>query len=260
VLFVIVPAERRVECYDSLYEAGGFHYESLSVIIRFLKDYQVLNNLPVDDWTWSVKIVCEPKQNNLINCGVFVCIQMYCMMKCWDLNSIPVDAYNSRLRLFIAYSMLKWDISTKGYSFSPIPAPLDNAFRLPYDGATRIFYQCLYNHLYFLILKKSSEIPVHNRPMSLASFPQKGHLHAVLYFLFSFLFLEACLIWPSPFVHGAFVLHHIYPCHELPLQRSIHCPTHRQTQFEHHCHKSVLVNIHISVGSQKTYFFAASPG
>jgi Ulp1 family protease len=55
VLFVIVPAERWVECYDSLYEAGGFHNESLSFIIRFLKDYKVLNSLPVDDWTWSVK-------------------------------------------------------------------------------------------------------------------------------------------------------------------------------------------------------------
>jgi Ulp1 family protease len=74
VLFVIVPAERRVECYDSLYEAVGFHYESLSVITRFIKDYQVLKKLPVDDWLWSVKIICEPKQNNLIYCGVFVCM------------------------------------------------------------------------------------------------------------------------------------------------------------------------------------------
>jgi Ulp1 family protease len=93
VLFIIFPAERCVECYDSLYEAGGFHYESLSVIIRFLKDYQVLNKLPVDDWTWSVKIVSEPKQNNLIDCGVFVCMRMYCMMKGWDRDSIPVDAF-----------------------------------------------------------------------------------------------------------------------------------------------------------------------
>jgi Ulp1 family protease len=140
VLFVIVPAECRVECYDSLYEIGGFHYESLIVIIRFKKDYQVLNTVPVDDWTWSVKIVSEPKQNNLIEYGVFVCIRMYCMMRGWDMNTIPVDAYNSRLRLFIAYSMLKWDIGTEDYSFSRIPAPLDNAFRLPYDGATQNFY------------------------------------------------------------------------------------------------------------------------
>jgi Ulp1 family protease len=144
VLFVTVPAERHIECYDSLYEAGGFHYESLSAIIRFIKDYQVLNKLPVDDLMWSVKIVCEPKKNNLIDCGVFVCMRMYCMMKGWDLNSIPVDAYNSRLRLFIAYSMLKWDIGTEDYSFSRLPTPLDNTFRLPYDGATRIFYKCLY--------------------------------------------------------------------------------------------------------------------
>jgi Ulp1 family protease len=140
VLFIIVPAELRVECYDSLYEAGGFHYESLSVIIRFIKDSQFLNKLPVDDWMWSVKIVCEPKQNNLIDCGVFVCMRMYCMMKGWDLHIIPVDAYNSRLRLFISYSMLKWDIGTEDYSFSRLPTPLDNAFRLPYDGATHIFY------------------------------------------------------------------------------------------------------------------------
>jgi hypothetical protein len=140
VLFVIVPAERRIECYDSLCEAGGYHYESLSVIIRFIKDYQVQNKLPVDDWMWSVKIVCEPKQNTLIDCGVFVCIRKYCMMKGWDLNGIPVDAYNIRLRLCIAYSMLKWDIGTEDYSFSRLPAPLDNAFRSPYDGASHVFY------------------------------------------------------------------------------------------------------------------------
>jgi Ulp1 family protease len=108
VLFVIVPAERRIECYDSLYEAGGFHYESLSLIIRFIKDYQGRNKLHVDDWMWSAKIVCEPKQNNLNDCGVLVCMRMYCMMKGWDLNSIPVNAYTIRLRLVIAYSMLKW--------------------------------------------------------------------------------------------------------------------------------------------------------
>jgi hypothetical protein len=64
---------------------------------------------------------------------------MYCMMKGWDLNSIPVDAYNIRLRLFTAYSMLKRDIRTEDYTFSQLPAPLDNAFRLPYDGAIHFF-------------------------------------------------------------------------------------------------------------------------
>jgi hypothetical protein len=62
------------------------------------------------------------------------------MMKGWDLNSIPVDAYNIRLRLFVVYSMLKWDIGTEDYLFSRIPQPHNNAFKLPYDGATRIFY------------------------------------------------------------------------------------------------------------------------
>jgi hypothetical protein len=62
------------------------------------------------------------------------------MIKCWDLNSIPVDAYNIRLRLFIPSSMLKWDIGTEDYSFSRLPTPLENAFRLPYDGSTHIFY------------------------------------------------------------------------------------------------------------------------
>jgi hypothetical protein len=63
-------------------------------------------------------------------------------MKGWDLNSIPVDACNIKLRLFIAYSMLEWDIGTEDYSFSGIPSPLDNAFKIPYDGATCMFYQC----------------------------------------------------------------------------------------------------------------------
>jgi hypothetical protein len=138
VLFIIVPADLRVDCFDSLYEAGGFHYESLSVIIILLKDYQVMNKLPVDDWKGSVKIVSESKQNNRIDCGVFVCMRMYCIIKSWDLNSIPVDAYNIVLQLFTAYSMVKWDIGTEDYSFSRIPVPLDNAIRLPYDDATRI--------------------------------------------------------------------------------------------------------------------------
>jgi hypothetical protein len=62
------------------------------------------------------------------------------MIKGRELNSITVDAYNSRLRLFMVYSMLKWDIGTEDYSFSRIPRPQDNALRLPYDGATRVLY------------------------------------------------------------------------------------------------------------------------
>jgi Ulp1 family protease len=46
VIFIIVPAECSVECYDSLYDANGFHNESLSVIIKLLKDYQVSNKCP----------------------------------------------------------------------------------------------------------------------------------------------------------------------------------------------------------------------
>jgi hypothetical protein len=81
VVFVIVPAQRRVKCYDSLHDANDFHYESLNVIIRFIKDYQSKNQLQVDDWSWSVRMVSAPKQNNLYDRGVFVCMRMYCMMK-----------------------------------------------------------------------------------------------------------------------------------------------------------------------------------
>jgi Ulp1 family protease len=74
MLFIIVPVECRVECYNSIYDTNWFHYESLSVIIKFLKDYQVFNKLPVDEWMWSVKLVSEPKQNKAIDFGVFVCM------------------------------------------------------------------------------------------------------------------------------------------------------------------------------------------
>jgi Ulp1 family protease len=140
VLFIIVPAERQIDCDESRVEAGAFNYELLSVLIRFIKEYQALNQLSVDDWIWSVKIVCEPKQKKTNDCGVLVCMRMYCMVKGWDLDSNPVDAYNSRLRLFIAYTMLKCEIGTEDYSFSRLPAPLDNVFRLPYDGATPVLY------------------------------------------------------------------------------------------------------------------------
>jgi hypothetical protein len=49
MLFVIGPDQRRVECYDSIYDKNGFHYESLNDIIKFIKDYQVSNKLPIDD-------------------------------------------------------------------------------------------------------------------------------------------------------------------------------------------------------------------
>jgi hypothetical protein len=117
VLFVIVPAHRRVEFYDSLHDANDFHYESLNIIIRFIKDYQSNNQLQVDYWSWSVRIVSAPKQNNLYDGGVFVCMRMYCMMKGWDFNSIPVGMYNSHLRLFMVYVMLKWRLHAEDYSF-----------------------------------------------------------------------------------------------------------------------------------------------
>jgi Ulp1 family protease len=66
MLFIIVPDESRVECYDSRYDANVFHYESLNVFIKFINDYKVSNKLPVDGWAWSVKIVCDPKQTTIL--------------------------------------------------------------------------------------------------------------------------------------------------------------------------------------------------
>jgi Ulp1 family protease len=110
MLFIIVPAKRRLECYGSIYDTNGFHYESLNYILKFIKDYQVSNKLPIDDWTWSVKIVSEPQKNNNSDYGVLVCMIIYYMTKGWDFNSIPVEAYNSRLRFFVASLMLKWEV------------------------------------------------------------------------------------------------------------------------------------------------------
>jgi Ulp1 family protease len=118
VLFIIVPAERHVECYDSLHDAKDFHYEPLNVIIRFIKGYKLNNKLQVDDWSWSVRIVSAPKQNNMYDCGVFICMRMYCIMEGWDFSSIPVGMYNSRLILFVVYLMLKWKLRAEDYSFN----------------------------------------------------------------------------------------------------------------------------------------------
>jgi hypothetical protein len=78
----------------------------------------------------QLTIVSEPKQNNGVDYGVFVCMIMYCMMKGWDLNSIPVDAYNIRLRLFVVYYMLRCTIGTEDYSFSQMSPAQDNAFMM----------------------------------------------------------------------------------------------------------------------------------
>jgi Ulp1 family protease len=116
VVFIIVPAERRVECYDLIRDGNDFHYESLNVIVRFIKDSQFNNKLQVDDWSWSVRILSAPKQNNMYDCGFIICMRMHCMMKGWDLNNIPVGMYNSHLRLFMVSLTLKWRIGTKYYS------------------------------------------------------------------------------------------------------------------------------------------------
>jgi Ulp1 family protease len=105
-----------------------------------MKDYQSKNHLQVDDWSWSVRIVSAPEQNNLYDCGVFVCMRMYCMMKGWDFNSIPVGMYNSHLRLCVVYVMLKWRLHAEDSSFKSRRPYHDNAFMLPYNGSTRVFY------------------------------------------------------------------------------------------------------------------------
>jgi Ulp1 family protease len=140
VLFVIIPDQKRVECYDSLHDVNDFHYDSLNVIIRFINYYQLKNKLQVDDWSWSVRIASAPKQNNLYDCGVFVCTRMYFMMKGWDVNSIPVGMYNSHLRLCVVYVMLKWKLHAEAYSFEKISPHHDNSFMLPYNGSIRVFY------------------------------------------------------------------------------------------------------------------------
>jgi Ulp1 family protease len=117
LVFIIVPAQRLVECYDSLNDANDFHYESLNVILIFIKYYQLKNQLQVDEWSWSVRIYSAPKHNNLYDCCVFVCIRMYCMMKGWYFNSIPFGMYNSHLRLFVVYVMLKWTSHAEDYNF-----------------------------------------------------------------------------------------------------------------------------------------------
>jgi Ulp1 family protease len=109
-------------------------------LIRFIKYYQSKNKLQVEDWSWSVRIVSAPKQNNLYDCGVLVCMRMYCMMKGWDFNSIPVGMYNSHLRLFVAHVLLKWRLHAEDYSFKKIRPYHDNAFMLPHNVSTHVFY------------------------------------------------------------------------------------------------------------------------
>jgi hypothetical protein len=61
-------------------------------------------------------------------------------MKGWDLNSIPAGMYNSHLRLFVVYVMLKWRLHAEDYSLKKIRPYHNNAFILPYNGLTRVFY------------------------------------------------------------------------------------------------------------------------
>jgi hypothetical protein len=62
-------------------------------------------------------------------------------MKGWDLNSIPAGIiYNSHLRLFVVYVILKWKLHAEYYSFKKVRPHHDNAFMLPYNGSTRVFY------------------------------------------------------------------------------------------------------------------------
>jgi hypothetical protein len=57
---------------------------------------------------------------------------MYCMMKGWYFHSIPVDKYNSRLRILVVYLILKWDMSVDNCSISRIVAIRNCCFLLDY--------------------------------------------------------------------------------------------------------------------------------
>jgi hypothetical protein len=62
------------------------------------------------------------------------------MLKCWDFNSIPGGMYNSYLRLFVVYFMLKWRLHAEYYSFKKILPYHDNDFMLTYNGSILAFY------------------------------------------------------------------------------------------------------------------------
>jgi hypothetical protein len=99
-----------------------------------MSQYQREHYYPVDDWAWSVKIVTSPRQDNGAECGVFVLMRMYCMMKGWDFNSIEVTAYNSKLRLCVMYMTLGCKLGDEDYKFHHNPPPNRDLFLLPYSG------------------------------------------------------------------------------------------------------------------------------
>ena len=101
-LIVVYPQEKRMDYLDSLnyHPHDGVYY----AIIQYLqKEYE--QYYPGESWSdfaWKMHQVAVRKQVNDIDCGVYVCMNVYLLAYQLSLLSITVDFVETEGRLFLS--------------------------------------------------------------------------------------------------------------------------------------------------------------
>jgi hypothetical protein len=85
VLFVICPADGQITIIDSLYDQGPWH-------------------------GWHMHSVVVDKQLNLVDCGVFTCMAIYCLVHGLDYRTMPTCLFANQARISVYYTIM-------GYQF-----------------------------------------------------------------------------------------------------------------------------------------------
>ena len=59
---------------------------------------------------WQMIPVITKRQNNEVDCGVFICLVMYCELMGYDVNTIRMNDLVSKAQLFVACQILGWQL------------------------------------------------------------------------------------------------------------------------------------------------------
>lgn len=102
-LAVAFVQERRIQFYDSM---GGSGRQYLEDLVRYFKDEHKDKKKEEDTMEWTL-VPCTadtPRQRNVVDCGVFVCMFAEFLSRDRPLTFSQDDIYNCRDR--IAHSLL----------------------------------------------------------------------------------------------------------------------------------------------------------
>jgi Ulp1 family protease len=109
-LFVIFSADREINIIDLLYNQGPWHVKTFDNIVNFIHDYAKSKEIPKDKWDWHMHPIFVDKQLNLNDCGVCMCLAIYCLVHGLDYSTMPTFLFANKACIFMYFIVM-------GYQF-----------------------------------------------------------------------------------------------------------------------------------------------